>query len=102
MKKTTLLKNILLFLIPTLILVIFFCLFSHSQVSAGSRGLNDVKSVESVLIKKGDTLSSLAKTYAPVKSHISAGEYMKDIKELNNMESEHIKAGNYILLPNYR
>lgn len=89
-------------LIPVLVLFISLCFSPEPEVSAEYGGLEEVSSVESVLVKKGDTVSSIAEKYAAKYSQISVKQYADDIYELNNMTSEHIKAGNYILLPNYR
>jgi cell division protein YceG involved in septum cleavage len=95
-------KNILMFVVPTLVMVLCFCLFYQPHVSANTGNLGEVSKVESVLIKKGDTLSAIAEKYAPEMSHVSPEEYQKQIVALNNLNSEYIQAGHYILLPNYR
>ncbi len=89
-------------IIPTIILILYFCISFNSHVSAEYGGLNDISSVESVLVRKGDTVTSIAERYAQEYSYISVRQYMKDILDLNNMNSDHIQAGNYILLPIYR
>lgn len=89
-------------IIPTIILILYFCISFDAHVSAEYGGLNDISSVESILVRKGDTVTSIAERYAQEYSYISAKQYMKDILELNNMNSERIEAGNYILLPIYR
>jgi len=89
-------------IIPTLLLLCCFFFFAPSKVSAGAGSLNDIIDVESVLVKRGDTLSSLAQEYAPSMSYSTADVYLQDIIELNNLDSEHIKAGSYILMPKYR
>jgi LysM domain. len=89
-------------IIPTIFLVLYFCISFPSRVSAEYGGLNEITSVEPLLVEKGDTLSAISKRYAPEYSYITAKEYMQDILELNNLHSEHIQAGKYILLPNYR
>ena len=88
-------------IIPTIILILYFCISFRSPVSAEYGGLKEICRVESVLVKKGDTITAIAQRYAPEYSYISAKQYMEDILELNNMSSEYIQAGNYILLPIY-
>lgn len=95
-------RRIPILIIPTIFLVLYFCLSFRWQVSAEYGGLNEMTSVESLLVEKGDTLSAISERYAPEYSYISAKEYMRDILELNNLHSEYIQAGKYILLPNYR
>lgn len=101
-EKNTAAKSMIIFLIATLLLIICFCLFFSSRVSADSETSGYINSVESVLVKKGETLTSIAQKYAPDYSRVSAKEYTEHIRVLNNMDSEYIQAGHYILLPNYR
>lgn len=101
-KKYAPAKALWIFLLPTLILILCFCFFFHSQVSADSGDVSQITSVRSILVKKGETLTSIARKYAPEYSHFSAKEYTENILLLNNMDSEHIEAGHYILLPNYQ
>lgn len=95
-------RRILFLLIPVTflsMLVFFFLLGSH--VSADTGNINDLKGYESVLIKDGDTISSLASSYAEEYSHFTKGEYVKAIVSLNNLSSEYIQSGSYLLLPKY-
>ena len=95
-------KKLFVLILPILLLTCCFFFFSPSKVSAGGGSLKDINSVESVLVKKGDTLSALAQEYAPTMSYSTSEVYMQDIIELNGLKSEYIKAGSYILLPKYR
>ena len=101
---TTFIKKhkLLLFVPVTIVLLIifFFLMGNHATAEAGN--LNDMKGYESVLIKDGDTLSSIASCYAKEYSHYSDREYMNAIVSLNSLTSEHIQSGVYILLPKYR
>ena len=90
------------FIVFTSVLVICFWMIHRSQASANTISLAEVTKVESILVKQGDTLSSLAKKYAPEKSHITAEEYMQQMICLNNLKSDTIRAGHYIIIPNYR
>ena len=53
------------------------------------------------ILKEGDTLIAIANENADRFSHVTSKEYMQQIMELNGMNSEHITAGQYILLPDY-
>lgn len=101
MKKNNAVIKILLFAIPVILFITCFMLFSNSKVSANTVGLSEVTKVESVLVKKGDTLSGIANEYAVRYSHVPVSDYLEQIKSLNALSSEHITAGSYILLPNY-
>lgn len=90
-------------LIPaTLILLLIFFLAFGCSVSAETGNLNDMKSYETVLVKDGDTLSSVAASYAKEYSHFSEKDYQEAIVSLNSLSSEYIQAGSYLLLPQYR
>lgn len=99
----TLKNHLLLFLIPFTIFVmigVFFLFGTHVFAEAGD--LNDMKRYETVLVKSGDTLCSIADLYAEKNSHFSKIEYMESIISLNALDSEYIQAGQYILIPIYR
>ena len=73
-----------------------------SSASAEAGDMNVMKSYDTVLIKDGDTLSSVAASYADSYSHFSEEDYQEAIISLNNLSSEYIQAGSYLLLPQYR
>ena len=101
--KNIRLRKMAFILIPAtlLLLFIFFLLFcSHAAADAGD--LDAMKGYESVLVRDGDTLCSLATAYADDYSHFTDREYMDAIVSLNHLSSEYIHAGDYILLPRYR
>lgn len=52
----------------------------------------------SIEIKSGDTLWDISQRYKP--SFISTKEFVRDIKELNNI-SDKIRSGNFIIIPIY-
>ena len=69
--------------------------------TADSGSYTELKRYETCLIKEGDTLIAIANENADRFSHVTSKEYMQQIMELNGMNSEHITAGQYILLPDY-
>lgn len=93
--------TILLISITLLFLFIFFLLLGkHASAENGQQ--NTINGYESVLIKDGDTLQSIAKTYSVQYSRYSYNKYMEAIVSLNSLTSDHIQSGKYILLPKYR
>lgn len=87
-----------------LFMIVFFSVFyivysSYAKADCGDAAV--IKSYEEVLIKEGDTLSSIAKEYTKKYSHFTESEYLYRIMDFNNMNSERINSGKYILLPNY-
>lgn len=95
------LKTYMIFILLTFVLALLFFFFMRTPASADSGSCIEVKSYETCLIREGDTLSSIAADHADRLSYLSCKQYMQQIMDFNNMNSEHIKAGQYILLPNY-
>ena len=96
-------RRILFLIIPVTflcMLIFFFLLGSHVSADAGN--LNHLKGYESILVRDGDTISTLAASYAEEYSHFTKDEYVKAIVSLNNLSSEYIQSGCYLLLPKYR
>lgn len=105
MKNNIRWKRILFLIIPVTlisIIVFFFIIGAGSHVSADAGDLNTMKGYESVLVREGDTISSLADSYVEKYSHFSKAKYVEAIISLNNLSSEYIQSGNYLLLPRYR
>lgn len=93
---------LLLVTVPTLLVAACFFLLFSRPVSADSGQTGVMKGYEAVLVRDGDTLSSLACSYASVKSHMSEKEYLEAVVSLNNISSsEYIRAGEYLLMPNF-
>ncbi len=91
-----------LLIIPVLAIFICVWLFMGTEVSASTGDINQLKTYQSVLVKDGDTLTSIASQHAKENSYYSDEKYMEAIIGLNNLESQHIKAGTYLLLPNFK
>lgn len=91
-----------LFILPVLIVFVCLWLIMGTEASANTGDINQLKNYESVLIKDGDTLTSIAAEHAECYSYYSNEKYMEAIMNLNNLESEHIKSGSYLLLPNFK
>ena len=103
MKKTRMNNHLIYWVIAaTFLLLLFFFLILGGKVSAEAGTMNEMKSYDTVLVKDGDTLSSVASSYAREYSHFSLEDYQEAIISLNNLSSEYIQAGSYLLLPQYR
>lgn len=103
MKKTKIIyTKFLLIPVTLLLLLFFFTTLFGSAASAETCVIDEMKGYESVLIKDGDTLSSVAASYAKEYSYFSEEDYQEAIAVLNNLSSEYIQSGNYLLLPQYR
>ena len=83
-------------------IIIFICFTAIQGVSA----VNSVKSVEkqyrSILIADGDTLWDIADKHNDKHlSDLTNKEYIKEIENINKINSDNITAGNYIIVPVY-
>jgi hypothetical protein len=94
-------KRIFLLAGITIAFLVVFITVMRVPASADSGSYTEMKRYETCLIREGDTLSAIAEVNASRLSHITVDEYIQRIMELNNMDSEYITAGHYILLPDY-
>lgn len=70
------------------------------KTDAKENNNDKVKYYTSILIEEGDSLWSIAEEYKPDES-ISVKKYIKDLKKMNNMDSDTIHAGNYLTIYYY-
>lgn len=74
---------------------------SFVNVSATDNGENpSYKYYTSYEIQPGDTLTSIAQKYT-VNSNVSVTEYISEVKKNNELSSDNITAGNYIVISYY-
>lgn len=59
------------------------------------------KYYKSIQIQEGDTLRSLAETYAKDSDRKTISRYIKEVKELNGMWFNDLSAGDYLLIIHY-
>ena len=79
-----------------LLIAVGICI-SPAVVNASTK---EATSYESIQIHNGDTLWSLAKEYNT--SELSTNDFVKEIKEVNNLSSDYINNGNYLIIPVYK
>lgn len=85
----------------TLVLVLFLSifLFGGMKLVQADESIQYEKSFATIEIEAGDTLSSLAAEYAI--SSVKDADYIQEVKEINNLKSDTIHAGCYLLIPVY-
>lgn len=79
--------------------MIFFLIIFGTRASADSGDIAGIHGYEQILVRPGDTLDGLAANYAPKHSHISASEYKAQIIRLNNLASDYLREGVYLMMP---
>lgn len=93
-----------LFLSGTVIavlLVMVFTITGLKDVNATNNSDNPMyKYYTSYEIQPGDTLTSIAQRYT-VNSNVSISEYIREVKKNNNLVSDRITSGNYIVISYY-
>ena len=97
--KSSRLRLIMTGVIAVVVMCTLFCILYTSHVSADSGDLSRIQGYEQVLIRPGDTLDSLAIRYAGENSHLSVSAYKNQIIQLNDLESEYIREGIYLMMP---
>ena len=80
----------------TLLIAVGICI-SPAVVNASTK---EATSYESIQIHNGDTLWSLAKEHNT--SELSTNDFVKEIMEINNLSSDYIANGNYLIIPVYK
>ncbi len=93
-----------LFLSGTVIAVLWVMVFTITglkDVNATNNSDNPMyKYYTSYEIQPGDTLTSIAQRYT-VNSNVSISEYIREVKKNNNLVSDRITSGNYIVISYY-
>lgn len=82
-----------------LLLIILSAILIPATVTA-KRNVDREKNIISVQIESGDTLWSIAQEYI-TDEYRNINAYIKEIKDVNNLSSDTIHAGNYLIIPYY-
>ncbi len=87
--------------LPVLLVVCFFAVQRNSSAEMVEGKIDDVIAYESVLVRKGDTLWSIAEANMNGASDAEICAYVDEIADLNDISPMYIKAGKYIIVPKY-
>lgn len=94
-------KIILTCAVVSLLFTAVFISMRFVNVNATNNSTNPVyKYFTSYEIQPGDTLTSIAQKYT-VNSDISVSEYIKEVKKNNNLSTDKITSGKYIVVSYY-
>ena len=97
-ENNTVIKRFMIIMIA--LVTILFCTFALSTMAtakhtkAASR--HTQITYESVRINGGDSLWSIAQEYRGVES---TSDFVEELKTINNLSSDHIQSGSYLLVP---
>ena len=92
-------QKLIFFASMLIFLCMIFFLILGTRASADSGDISGIHGYEQILVRPGDTLDGLAANYAPKHSHISASEYKAQIIRLNNLASDYLREGVYLMMP---
>lgn len=86
----------------TIGVVLFFSMFliGGMKLVCADESIHYNKSFVSIEIHTGDTLTSIAEDYAIPAAGYS--DYIEEVKRINNLKSDTIHAGCYLMVPVYQ
>ncbi len=86
-------------LLSTLVVAIILTVFISGLCSKAKAADNYNKYYTSVAIMPGDTISEYYETYGEHYKNIN--QYIEEVCMINSIDPDHLKAGNYIIIPYY-
>lgn len=96
-------KKIRLVVFITIIFAVMVSLMFAGSAKASRKdaGVGEEKYYKSIYIENGETLWHLASEYADEEHYGNKHEYINEIKKMNNLKSDRIKSGSYLLVVYY-
>lgn len=79
--------------------VILFVFMNCITIAYADEAVEYEKSFLSIEIENGDTLTSIAETYA--KSEAEYQDYIEEVMSINNLQNDIIHQGCYLMVPVY-
>ena len=89
-------------IVLVLIISFLFVLCAHAQKTKSTTYATKEKYFTSLYIEAGETLWHIASVYADKDYYSSNREYIKEIMEINNLKSDRIQQGSYLLVTYYQ
>ena len=86
-----------LLLLIAVLLILAALLFGRTSVRAEEGNKTPVYTV--IMVTPGDSLWSLARTYAPGNTDIR--DYIEVLREINNLKGENLRTGTSLIIVNY-
>lgn len=98
--RGTILFHNKIMLIFTSVIVLSAVFLISSSIKAEGGSTPEYKYYKSIEVKSGDTLWSIAEKYM-ADDYPSAEAYIKEVKYINNIGTDHITSGKSIVIPYY-
>ncbi|MDO5519315.1 MAG: LysM peptidoglycan-binding domain-containing protein [bacterium] len=86
--------------VMAVLLLIAACFITPIVKASGINTVEKEQQVKSIQIQEGDSLWSIAKEHYS-NDYTSIEQYIEDIKQCNNISSDTIHAGKYLIIPYY-
>ena len=85
----------------TIVVILFFSVFfiGGMRLVIANHAIEYNKSFITIEISNGDTLMSIAQEYTV--SSVDYSDYVEEVKSINNLKSDTIHSGCYLLIPVY-
>lgn len=103
-RKQEKLSHMLILICASIILTfcLFFCIFQFSKGNVASTHASESNGISyvSVQVTSGDNLWSISKKNKS--TMMTTKQYMNEIIQLNQLNSDELQTGNYLLLPIYK
>jgi len=93
-------KNIALLTVTLLLVITFSIIFGSIFASAESQETErKFKYYASIEVKYGESLWSIAEQHIDRDYYKTIKDYIDEVKQINHLTDEHIRAGQYIIIP---
>jgi len=99
-RKEQLHRQVAVLAISFFIFSLIFSLFTFNSLAKNNNEREVYKYYTSIEISCGDTLNAIADTYNDIEQ-CSNEKYIDEVMTINNLQSDKISAGNYLIVPYY-
>ncbi len=89
----------IIMLTSMVLLILSITFFGKMLIAHADQAVTYDKSFVSIEIKNGDTLTTIAETYAI--STVEYEDYISEVMRINNLKNDKIHAGCYLMIPIY-
>jgi LysM repeat protein len=101
-RKRQLQKRVTLGLVTAVLVIAFSILYGSLYVNAeGIESARSQKYYTSIEVQYGETLWAVAERYIDYAYYADIGAYIKEVKRINHLRNDEIKAGCYLVVPYY-